>query len=54
MIDEGVLAALRAHPEVDALLAKIEPAVVEGRVTPSLAAGRVLAAFGDVRTTQEA
>lgn len=46
MIDEGVLASLRAHPEVAALLAEIEPAVVEGRVTPSLAAGRVLGAFG--------
>jgi LAO/AO transport system kinase len=45
MIDEGVLASLRAHPDVAELLADLEPAVVEGRVAPASAAERVLAAF---------
>ncbi len=45
MIDEGVLAALRAHPGVAALLPELEQAVVDGTVTPASAAERVFAAF---------
>jgi len=46
MIDEGLRAALRAHPGVVAILPDLERGVVEGRLTPALAAERVLAAFG--------
>jgi LAO/AO transport system kinase len=40
-----VRAAMRAHPEVAALLPTLETDVREGRATPTTAALRVLRAF---------
>jgi LAO/AO transport system kinase len=45
MIEDGLRAALRAHPEVAALMPLLEVEVREGRVTPTSAALRVLGSF---------
>ncbi|WP_426750414.1 methylmalonyl Co-A mutase-associated GTPase MeaB [Myxococcus sp. Y35] len=45
MVQDGLRAALRAHPEVSALVPTLEADVREGRVTPTSAALRVLGAF---------
>ncbi|RKH56519.1 methylmalonyl Co-A mutase-associated GTPase MeaB [Corallococcus llansteffanensis] len=45
MVHDGLRAALRAHPEVAALVPPLEQAVREGRATPTSAALRVLGAF---------
>ncbi|NOK11235.1 methylmalonyl Co-A mutase-associated GTPase MeaB [Corallococcus exercitus] len=45
MVHDGLRAALRAHPEVAALVPVLEQAVREGRATPTSAALRVLGAF---------
>jgi LAO/AO transport system kinase len=45
LIDERLLEAFRAHPEVKKRLAELERAVVEGSVTPTRAATELLAAF---------
>ncbi len=45
-VDEGLLAAVREHPGVADILATLEADVLEGRATPTAAAGRILAAFG--------
>ena len=45
MVQDGLRAALRAHPGVSALVPTLEADVREGRVTPTSAALRVLGAF---------
>ncbi|MFP2961064.1 methylmalonyl Co-A mutase-associated GTPase MeaB [Myxococcus sp. 1LA] len=45
MVQDGLRAALRAHPEVSALVPTLEADVREGRATPTSAALRVLGAF---------
>ncbi|QDE96286.1 methylmalonyl Co-A mutase-associated GTPase MeaB [Myxococcus xanthus] len=45
MVQDGLRAALRAHPEVSALVPTLEADVREGRTTPTSAALRVLGAF---------
>ncbi|MET0405859.1 MAG: methylmalonyl Co-A mutase-associated GTPase MeaB [Cystobacter sp.] len=45
MIQDGLRAALRANPEVAALIPSLETGVREGHVTPTSAAMRVLASF---------
>ncbi|MBM7116461.1 methylmalonyl Co-A mutase-associated GTPase MeaB [Archangium primigenium] len=45
LVEDGVRAAMRAHPEVAALLPTLETDVREGRATPTAAALRVLRAF---------
>jgi LAO/AO transport system kinase len=44
-IDETLVEALRADPDVQATLTEVEPAVLEGRLSPTSAARQVLAAF---------
>jgi LAO/AO transport system kinase len=46
LIGERLDAAFRAHPAVAAELATVEAEVLAGRVTPTAAADRLLAAFG--------
>lgn len=46
MVEDRLLAALRERPEVAALLPDIEEDVRQGRITPALAAERILDAFG--------
>ncbi|WP_163996482.1 methylmalonyl Co-A mutase-associated GTPase MeaB [Pyxidicoccus caerfyrddinensis] len=45
MVQDGLRSALRAHPEVSALVPSLETDVREGRATPTSAALRVLGAF---------
>ncbi|XXF80795.1 methylmalonyl Co-A mutase-associated GTPase MeaB [Myxococcaceae bacterium GXIMD 01537] len=45
MVEDGLRAALRAHPVVSALVPTLEVEVREGRVNPTSAAVRVLEAF---------
>ncbi|MFC4893639.1 methylmalonyl Co-A mutase-associated GTPase MeaB [Streptosporangium amethystogenes subsp. fukuiense] len=45
MVTDRLLARLREHPEVVAIVTEVEREVAEGEVTPSLAADRILAAF---------
>jgi LAO/AO transport system kinase len=44
-IDETLVEALRADPQVQATLAQVEPAVLDGRLSPTSAARQVLSAF---------
>lgn len=46
MLDDRLMQALKLHPGVQTLLPELEQAVAEGRLTPTLAVERVLAAFG--------
>ncbi len=46
MVDEGLLTAVREHPEIATALPRIEKDVLEGRMTPSSAAETILRAFG--------
>jgi LAO/AO transport system kinase len=46
MLEDRLMDALRHHPDVAALLPGLEEEVAAGRLTPSLAVDRVLAAFG--------
>ena len=46
LVDQGVLSALRAHPDVAAIIVDVERAVSDGRTTPTAAAEKILAAFG--------
>jgi LAO/AO transport system kinase len=46
LVDEGLRSAVREHPEVAATLATLEQDVLEGRTTPTAAAGMVLETFG--------
>ena len=45
LVEDGLRAALRAHPEVAALLPSLEGAVREGTTPPTAAARRVLSTF---------
>ncbi len=45
MIEDGLLAALHAHPEVASLGPRLEQDVREGRATPTAAARRILGTF---------
>ncbi|MCY1035250.1 methylmalonyl Co-A mutase-associated GTPase MeaB [Corallococcus sp. BB11-1] len=45
MVNDGLRAALRAHPDVAALVPRLEQDVREGRATPTSAALQVLGAF---------
>jgi LAO/AO transport system kinase len=44
-VGEGLLAELRAHPRVAALIEPVETDVTAGRLSPSVAARRLLATF---------
>jgi LAO/AO transport system kinase len=46
MVEDRLLTALRAHPQVAAALPQLEADVREGRLTPTLAADLVLERFG--------
>jgi len=46
MVDDRVLAALRAHPEVAAQAAELERQVLAGELTPTRGAQAILRAFG--------
>jgi LAO/AO transport system kinase len=46
LVEEGLLDALRAHPEVRRRLPDLEADVLAGRITPTLAAEEVLRSFG--------
>jgi LAO/AO transport system kinase len=46
LVDEGLLAAVREHGGVAAMIDRLEGEVIGGTVTPTAAAERVLAAFG--------
>ena len=46
MVDEGLLAAVREHPEIAGALPGLERDVLEGRMTPTSAAETILRAFG--------
>ena len=46
LAEERVLAALRAHPEVAARAPELEAAILAGKLTPTLGAKALLAAFG--------
>ena len=46
MVDEGLLAAVREHPEIAAALPELERDVLEGRMTPTSAAEDILRTFG--------
>ncbi len=43
---DRLLARLKENPEVAAITAEVEREVLEGTLTPALAADRLLAAFG--------
>jgi LAO/AO transport system kinase len=46
MVDEQLVAALRAHPDVARALPSVEAEVLDGRLTPTLGAARLLSHFG--------
>ena len=46
MVESELLAELREHPDVEAVLPDLEAQVQDGSVTPTLAAERILTAFG--------
>jgi LAO/AO transport system kinase len=48
MLEAQILADLRGHPRVRAMLPEAEAAVAAGRQTPTVAVDRLLAAFGDL------
>jgi LAO/AO transport system kinase len=45
LVNEGLRSAVREHPQVAEKLATLEEDVLEGRVTPTSAAGHILNAF---------
>jgi len=45
LVDEGLRAAVRAHPKVADTLASLEEAVLEGETTPTSAAEKILSTF---------
>jgi LAO/AO transport system kinase len=53
MVEDGVLTALRAHPEVRRRAPALEAGVLAGKITPTLAARELLEAFGLLRDEQE-
>ena len=46
LVDEGLLAAAREHPDVTKVVPRLESDVLEGRVTATVAAETILRAFG--------
>jgi LAO/AO transport system kinase len=46
LVDEGLSAAVRKHPDVAGTLREIEADVLDGRTTPTAAAERILRTFG--------
>jgi len=46
LVDEGLLAAVREHPDVAEVVTELEGGVVDGTVTPTTAAERILRIFG--------
>ena len=46
MIENGVLSALRGHPDVQRLAPQLEVDLLAGKITPTLAAQAILSAFG--------
>ena len=46
LVDQGLLAAVREHPQVEAMAGRLEAEVLEGRTTPTAAAESILDAFG--------
>jgi LAO/AO transport system kinase len=46
MVDEGLLAAVREHPEIATALPRLERDVLEGRMTPTIVAQTILRLFG--------
>jgi len=46
LVDQGLLAAVREHPQVEAMVGRLEAEVLEGRTTPTAAAESILSAFG--------
>jgi LAO/AO transport system kinase len=46
LVDQGLLAAVREHPDVAARIEALQADVLDGRTTPTLAAEEILAAFG--------
>ncbi|MBW2713902.1 MAG: methylmalonyl Co-A mutase-associated GTPase MeaB [Deltaproteobacteria bacterium] len=46
MIEDQLLTSLKNHPEVSGQLASLEEQVIQGELTPTLAAQKVLKAFG--------
>ena len=48
LVEDRLLGALKADPRVAAAIAPLEADVVAGKLTPSIAADRILAAFGVV------
>jgi LAO/AO transport system kinase len=46
LVDEGVVTSVREHPEVADMIDGLETQVVDGSVTPTAAAERILAAYG--------
>ena len=46
LVDQGLLAAVREHPAVGAMVGRLEAEVLDGRTTPSMAADAILEAFG--------
>ena len=45
LVDEGLRTAVREHPQVASTLTDLEQDVLEGRTTPTAAAGKILEAF---------
>lgn len=46
LVDEGLRSAVREHPKVAASLADLENHVLEGKITPTAAAEKILTSFG--------
>ena len=46
LVDQGLLAAVREKPEVEAMVGRLESEVLDGRTTPTAAAEVILEAFG--------
>ena len=46
LVDEGVRAAVREHPEVKRRIERLERDVVDGTMSATAAAEEILAAFG--------
>ena len=47
MLEDRLLARFRSHPTVRTLLPELEPAVAEGRTTPTVAVAELLRAFAE-------
>jgi LAO/AO transport system kinase len=45
LVEERLVSSLRRDPEISAIIVDLEGAVLEGKLTPSIAADRIIAAF---------